>query len=39
VPDSEFHRLGRMTETMLALAKNDDLGGAITIWDGLDERE
>ncbi len=24
---------------MLALAKNGDLNAAITIWDGLDERE
>lgn len=24
---------------MLALAKSGDLAGAITIWDGLDERE
>ena len=39
VPDSEFHALGRTSETMIRLARDGDAEAAITIWKGLDERE
>ena len=38
MPD-EFHRLGRLSETMNRLVRDGDRDGAIVIWDGLDQRE
>lgn len=35
----EFHRLGRLQETMLALLRDGHAEDALAIWDGLDDRE
>jgi len=39
MPDSDFHRLGRLSETMNRLVRDGDRDGAIVIWDGLDQHE
>jgi predicted nucleic acid-binding protein len=37
--EDEFHRLGRLQETMLALLRDDHHDEALAIWDDLDDRE
>ena len=39
MPDSDFHRLGRLSETMNRLVRDGDRDGAIVIWDSLDQHE
>lgn len=39
VDPEEFKRIGRISETMVALWKRGDNDSALVIWDGLTERE